>query len=150
MNRDEPTTTPSDARRLRLDGHDGPTVERFRWRGVGRDSSHRPPMSNQTPSKSVILATIARLQEDLERVTSMVVASVPDETVGPPIIPLTDPAYTLADASALLGVSEPTLRRLISEGEISRTQVGHSPRILRSDIEEYLERHRVPSIGQAS
>lgn len=45
------------------------------------------------------------------------------------------------EAAAYLGVSEPTLRRLIREGEVPHVRIGRALRFRVADLDAYLEKH---------
>lgn len=62
-------------------------------------------------------------------------------------LPLSDHPYTIEDASLVLNVSVATVRRLVARGELRCTRVGTSPRLLASDIGEYLEQRREDAPG---
>lgn len=47
-------------------------------------------------------------------------------------------SYSIAGASRELGISKSTIHRMINNGEISKTIIGKSPRILRSEVEKFL------------
>jgi len=53
-----------------------------------------------------------------------------------------EPLLTLAAVCEILGVSKPTLYRLIRGGELVPLRVGHSPRFAPEDVRTYLERQR--------
>jgi excisionase family DNA binding protein len=53
-----------------------------------------------------------------------------------------EPPLTARQCWELLQISKNTLYRLIRDGELQPTYVGHSPRFLRDDVRAYLERNR--------
>jgi excisionase family DNA binding protein len=60
--------------------------------------------------------------------------------------PITEPMLTLSETATRLGVSAPTIRRRVAEGELRAYQLGDTTSPLRfrqRDIEEFVERHRV-------
>jgi excisionase family DNA binding protein len=62
------------------------------------------------------------------------------------INPITEPMLTLSETAMRLGVSPPTIRRRVAEGELRAYQLGDNTSPLRfrqRDIEEFVERHRV-------
>lgn len=107
---------------------------------VGRTSSHRPRMADLT--KSELIFHLTQVHNELARIIASAQDGLTDEA-GPAIIPLTDPVYTFAEVAKLTGVSEPTVRRLVSEGKIRRTSIGNSPRVLRSDLKDYRLPHGI-------
>ena len=58
-------------------------------------------------------------------------------------------AYTYHGAGVLLGVSERTVRRLVSTGELCAMEVGGSRRIHRDDLDDYATRKRAEAEAQA-
>jgi len=53
-----------------------------------------------------------------------------------------EPLLTFEAVCRLLGVSKPTLYRIVRSGELPAIRVSQSPRFARDDIRAYLERHR--------
>ena len=56
-----------------------------------------------------------------------------------------EPLLTVRGVCDLLGVSKPTLYRLIHAGELVPLRVSQSPRFTREDVRAYLERQRKAS-----
>src|SRR5579864_8786478 len=55
---------------------------------------------------------------------------------------------TTEDVAEFFRVDVVTVRRMISKGELTAYRVGGEFRLSRDDIEEYLERHRLPAKGE--
>jgi excisionase family DNA binding protein len=53
-----------------------------------------------------------------------------------------EPLLTVRAVCRVLGISKPTLYRLIHSGELMPVRVSKSPRFLPADIRAYLERQR--------
>lgn len=60
-----------------------------------------------------------------------------------------EPLLTTEDVAEFFRVDVVTVRRMISKGELSAYRVGGEYRFARSDIEEYLERQRLPAKAEA-
>lgn len=58
----------------------------------------------------------------------------------------TDPLLTYAEVARLLAVSVSMVRGLVRTGKLEKVEVGqgHSPRVLRSEVKDYIERNRRP------
>ena len=62
-----------------------------------------------------------------------------DET-GPQPIPMGERlAYTVAEAAALIGVTEPHLRRFIRGGQLATVRLGRSRRVTPDAIQRFLD-----------
>ena len=55
-----------------------------------------------------------------------------------------EPLMTVQGVCDVLGVSKPTLYRIIRVGELAPIRVSRSPRFAPADVRAYLERHREP------
>jgi excisionase family DNA binding protein len=53
-----------------------------------------------------------------------------------------EPLLTVTAVCELLGISKPTLYRVINAGELATIRVGSSPRFSPDDVRDYLERSR--------
>ncbi len=61
---------------------------------------------------------------------------------------ITKAFYTTKELQELLGISLPTIYRIINSRKIPVFKVGHSLRFLREDIISYLESNRIDQIMQ--
>ena len=58
--------------------------------------------------------------------------------------PIADPLLNIADAAAYLGIATETLRKWTTQRRITFTKLGRLNRYRRSDLDAYIEAHRVP------
>ena len=62
----------------------------------------------------------------------------------PPIL------LTIRETAAELRVSVATIERMLKRGDLPRVKIGYATRILRRDVEAYIESHRIETAREGA